>query len=163
MSTVAMFTKNIVETHYDSFSTEVIEATKKQILDTLASIVAGSMSKNIGQLVDFTEEAIRDPKALAMAQKVIPRLDLMLAHIPSTEPAVVDIKTRDGKAYSKRIDAAPGSPEDPMSFDDIAEKFRECCRYSAKPVPPEHQDKVIEMVERLEGVSDIGRIASFLG
>ena len=56
MSTVAMFTKNIVETHYDAFSTEVIEATKKQILDTLGSILAGSMSENIGQLVDLIKD-----------------------------------------------------------------------------------------------------------
>jgi hypothetical protein len=50
-----------------------------------------------------------------------------------------------------------------MTFTDVAAKFRECCRFSVNPVPPDNQDKVIKMVAGLEKVADAGRIVRLLG
>jgi len=50
-----------------------------------------------------------------------------------------------------------------MSFDNVAKKFRYCCHYSARPIPQENQKKVIEMVEHLEDIADVGEIARLLG
>jgi len=111
----------------------------------------------------YTEEAIRNNKTLEMAQKVIPKLTPELAHMPFAEPAIVEIKTQNGKLYSKRVDIVPGSPEDPMSFDATAEKFRYCCNYSAKPISKENQDIVIRMINKLEEVTNVSQIAGLLG
>jgi len=43
MSAISMFAKNTVEVNYDTLSADVVAATKKQILDTLGVIVAGTM------------------------------------------------------------------------------------------------------------------------
>lgn len=111
----------------------------------------------------FTEEAIRDTKVLEMAQKVVPKLNPELVHLTSVEPAIVEIKTKGGRVYSRHVDNAPGSPEDPMSFSDVVEKFRYCCNYSAKSISQDIQDEIIGMIERLEEGPDVAQIASLLG
>ena len=75
----------------------------------------------------------------------------------------MEIKTTNGKVYSRRVDIAPGSPEDPMSFDDIVKKFRYCCSFANKPVSGENQEKVVQMIEHLEDVTDVSQIANLLG
>ena len=75
----------------------------------------------------------------------------------------MEIRIKGGEVYSQRADFPLGSPENPMSFDDVVKKFRYCCNYSARPIPPDNQDKVIEMVEHLEDVVDVGEIARLLG
>ena len=47
MSAMLEFSKHIVEADYDILPDEAVAATKKQILDTLAAIVAGSYSIHI--------------------------------------------------------------------------------------------------------------------
>jgi 2-methylcitrate dehydratase PrpD len=78
-------------------------------------------------------------------------------------PAAVDIKTVSGKVYSRQVEFPFGTPGNPMTFADVASKFKECCGYSANPIPPENQDKVIKMVEGLEKVADVGDIVRLLG
>jgi 2-methylcitrate dehydratase PrpD len=114
---------------------------------------------------NFTEEALRDARIREMAYKVFGKPDMGLSKQPSAIPAVpviVKIKTKHGKEYSKQVDYPFGSPEDPMSLTDVAEKFRHCCQYSVKPIPEENQDKVIRMVERLEEVSDVSQIVRLI-
>jgi len=49
-----------------------------------------------------------------------------------------------------------------MSWDAIVEKFDDCCRFSAKLIPQEKQNKVIKMVDRIENVSDMGETIGLL-
>lgn len=58
------------------------------------------------------------------------------------EPTRVEITTRDGATYSKEVEHPLGSPERPMSFDDCAEKFRDC----AGQIGVMRSDKVIELI-----------------
>ena len=111
----------------------------------------------------FTKEALQDAKTLEMSHKVAGKLDLELTGRKWTEPAIVEIKTKEGKVYSQRADFMLGSPENPMSFDDVVKKFRYCCGYSASPIPQEDQEKVIEIVEHLEDIADVSEIACLLG
>jgi len=111
----------------------------------------------------FTKEALQDAKTLEMSHKVVGKLSLELISRQCTEPAIVEIRTKGGEVCSKRVDFPFGSPENPMSLDDVVKKFRYCCNYSARPIPQENQDKVIEMIEHLEDVVDVSDIACLLG
>ena len=111
----------------------------------------------------FTKEALQNTKTLEMSRKVVGKLSLELTSRKWTEPAIVEIRTKGGEVCSKRADFPLGSPENPMSFDDVVKKFRYCCNYSARPIPQENQDKVIEMIEHLEDVVDVSEIACLLG
>ncbi|MFC1820375.1 MmgE/PrpD family protein, partial [Thermodesulfobacteriota bacterium] len=112
---------------------------------------------------NFSEEALMDEKIREMASKVSakPEKEFVMEG-QGTAPAIVEIKAKDGAVYSMKSGYLFGSPENPMGIDDVAEKFRHCCQYSAKPIPEDNQDRVIEMIGGLEEVSDVGRIIRLL-
>jgi 2-methylcitrate dehydratase PrpD len=110
-----------------------------------------------------SEEAIRDSRVLDMAQKITTKLIPELKTATTAEPTIVEIKTNDGKTYTKRVDFAFGDPQNQMSFADVTDKFRYCCGFSEKKLSQKNQQAVIDMVEHLEDVPDIGQIVKLLG
>ena len=130
---------------------------------TLPWAVASAIVYRKVGIENFTNKAIQDTRILEISKKITSRLVPEFAQIPVAEPAIVEVKMKDGKVYSNRVDIAPGDPKDPLSFEGIAEKFRYCCGFAAKPIPEENQDKVISMIANLEDVADVSEIASLLG
>ncbi len=114
-------------------------------------------------LADFMLENINDPVILALAQRVVPVLTSELNVQRGTPPAVVEIKTKDGKKYTTRTDYVFGHYLNPMPWEAIIEKFRDCVSYSAIPLPGKNIAQVIEMAQNLEQVSDVGAIMRLLG
>jgi len=94
---------------------------------------------------------------LAVAQKVVPKYDPQF-NVPGIPPAIVEIKTRSGEAYSERVDFPYGHPKNPVTIDDLLKKFRDCVSYSAKPIPKEKTDKAIESILSLEEIDDVNQI-----
>ena len=138
----------------------IIEAQFSLCWGVASAIVYGEVG-----IRNFTEEALQDARVREMTRKVFGKPDQDMVRERGqggTAPAIVEIKTKDGMVYSKRGDNLFGSPENPMSFADVAVKFRHCCQYSVKPKPTENQDKVIQMVEGLEQVSDVSQIVRLL-
>ena len=74
----------------------------------------------------------------------------------------VEIKRKDGKVLSRRVDYPRGHPKNPMTMEDIAAKFRDCASYSIKPVSKVHTEKVIDMLINLEQVDDIRQIIQLI-
>jgi len=66
---------------------------------------------------------------------------------------ILKITLKDGRTISGRADFAKGSPSDPMSYDEVAEKFRGCAAFAEWPNSKATQ--VIDLVGKLEDVSDI--------
>ena len=79
------------------------------------------------------------------------------------EPARVEITVKGGKVHSKQVDYALGSPQNPLSMEGVADKFRSCAEYAARPIAKEKIEQVIKMVEGLEEITDVGDIISLLG
>ena len=95
-----------------------------------------------------------------MAQKVTPKLDESLPIRPIS-PAVVQIKTQRG-AFSKRVDFPLGSLENPISWEELADKFRDCVSYATKPLIKGNVEKVIELIHNIEDVHDVSQIPRLL-
>jgi 2-methylcitrate dehydratase PrpD len=102
---------------------------------------------------DVLDEAIKDPRVIALSNRVsiVKEKDLSL---PGIEPMVVDITTRGGQSYSKRVDTPYGSPRNPMSFDAVAAKLREAAPYAARKLTRAKVESLIECVSRLEEMED---------
>ncbi len=109
----------------------------------------------------FMPEAIKDAKVLSLSSRVFPVVDNSLQTI-GLDPAIVEVSLRDGRKYSKRIDAAYGSPEKQMSIEDIREKMIDCVQLSARPVSKRRIDELTRMVVNLEDVSDITELIGLL-
>jgi 2-methylcitrate dehydratase PrpD len=66
---------------------------------------------------------------------------------------ILKITLKDGRVISGRADFGKGSPTNPMSYDEVAEKFLGCAAFAEWPVSKAHQ--VIDSVRKLEDVSDV--------
>jgi 2-methylcitrate dehydratase PrpD len=66
---------------------------------------------------------------------------------------ILKITLKDGRSITGRADFGKGSPTNPMSYDEVAEKFLGCAAFAEWPTAKARQ--VIEMVRKLEDVSDV--------
>jgi len=112
-------------------------------------------------LSQFRNEVVRRPDVQEMIRRVNFYVD------PVAEKAgydkmttILTVHLKDGRTVSGRADFAKGSPSDPMTSKDVAEKFKNCAEFAAWPA--DKCEKVIELVNNLEQVSDVYNIADLL-
>jgi 2-methylcitrate dehydratase PrpD len=138
----------------------------QNIIETQFSLCWGVASAIVHGEVgikNFSAAALGDARVRKMARKVTGQTDTAMAREQGFPAAAVDIRTRGGKVYSRQVDHAFGTVGNPMSLSDLMEKFRYCCGYSVYPISRKNQNEVIRMIEGLENVKDVGRIARLLG
>ncbi len=108
----------------------------------------------------FEEEKLRDPRIWATLPKIKVVADSEIdALFPAVKRAIVRITTTGGEVYEEQVDHAKGSPENPMSDDDIVAKFR---ANAAAVLTPEKQQRVIEATWSLEDFADVGEYMQLL-
>jgi 2-methylcitrate dehydratase PrpD len=73
---------------------------------------------------------------------------------------ILEIVLKDGRTITGRADFGKGSPANPMSYDEVADKFRECAAYSRWPKTKAEQ--VVEMVRHLEEVRQVRELTTLL-
>jgi len=122
--------------------------------------VAAALIRGDVFLKDFEESPIRDPRALACAEKVRVEVDPELAERDIMTAHLV-LKTKD-RVYSKRIDRVKGNPLNPMSLDDCIEKFRKCVLSYQRPMPGEKVEEILDCLVNLEGLKDIRTLMGLL-
>ncbi len=112
-------------------------------------------------LPEFTDEVVNRPDVQAMIQKV----DFGVH--PEAEAAgydkmttIIEIALKDGRTLSGRADFGKGSPANPMSYEEVAEKFRECAAFSRWPA--KKAERVIELVKGLEDLPDVRELTALL-
>jgi 2-methylcitrate dehydratase PrpD len=149
---------------YDLSQPPEVKQNPRTIIDAQFSVpwvVATAIVKGKVTVDDFTDEAIKRPEILKIAQKVrgklVPEMD---RH--GVGPGGVIIKMRDGTEYKEEVEHCLGSTERPMTFDDITKKFRDCAAFSIKQLTRQTMDKVIEMAGRLEKLEDATEIIKLL-
>ncbi len=104
----------------------------------------------------FTDEAIRNPEILLLASKVYNEID-KTAPDPSRFKGWVIVKTKSGQTLERVVEDNWGSTRNPISADDVRNKFRE----NARLVLAEQKvEQIIEAVDKLETARDIGEIVA---
>jgi 2-methylcitrate dehydratase PrpD len=73
---------------------------------------------------------------------------------------IIKITLKDGRVISGRADFGKGGPTNPMSFDEVAEKFQGCAAYAEWPSSKANQ--VIDLVRKLEDVNDVRAITALM-
>ena len=76
--------------------------------------------------------------------------------------ARIQIRTKDGKLYVKRVDYPKGHYLNPMTIQESIDKFWECATLLARSVPREKLEKVLDLTLNLEKVDDVGSIIRLL-
>ena len=73
---------------------------------------------------------------------------------------VLKITMKDGRVFADHGRLAKGSPENPMSFDDVAEQFRGCAEFAKWP--SQKTESIITLVRSLKNLSDVGQLTEAL-
>jgi 2-methylcitrate dehydratase PrpD len=73
---------------------------------------------------------------------------------------LVEVELSDGRRLSGRADHAAGSTRSPMSYDEVAAKFRQCVEYGR--YPSDRAEQVVEAVAAIEYAGTVGRLAALL-
>lgn len=120
--------------------------------------VATALARGQVGIEHFTESAITSRDILDVASKIRVVLDHSLDSSDKTPSGKVEVEMKDGQVYANRVDYPLGSPERPMTFDDCARKFRSCACYPADRLSDSQIDRAIEIIGRLEQLSDVGEI-----
>ena len=112
-------------------------------------------------LAEFTTPVVQRPEVKQMIAKIKYYVD------PEAESAGFDKMTslikltlQNGKVITGRANFGKGSPADPMSFKEAAEKFRGCADYAEWP--KSKTDALIAFVADLESATDISQLTPLL-
>ena len=112
-------------------------------------------------LAEFTDDVVLRPDVKAMIEKIdfVVDSDAEAAgyHKMTT---IIDIELTDGRMISGRADFGKGSPADPMSYDEVADKFRQNAAYAKFPAP--QAESVVAMVRDLETLPSLDRLMAAL-
>jgi len=78
---------------------------------------------------------------------------------PKKWPASATLVTKNGKEYSARIDYPKGDPKNPLTWDELIEKFRSL----VSPVfPITERNHIIDKIRSLEQVEDLNTFSTHL-
>ncbi|RLA90949.1 MAG: hypothetical protein DRG20_02590 [Deltaproteobacteria bacterium] len=90
-----------------------------------------------------------------MMEKIFVKRDEMLSNLyPEKWSAIVTIVTKDGSSYQKRVDHPKGDPENPMSKEEIINKYKDMSKKQLK----EKTDVLLNKILTLEEIDDICNI-----
>lgn len=101
-----------------------------------------------------------DPAVRALLPRVQAELDLSAqgeGRGTFPMPGIVTIDDRRGRSASKTVTYVKGHPRNPMTYDDVAAKFRVCAQLGRPGWTG--ADEVIEAVRNLERLGDTARLA----
>jgi len=86
--------------------------------------IASILVRGKAGLQEYTEEAIQDPKVREIAKKITIEIDPEIQKLyPNPRSMIVQIKDKKGNVYSSRVDYPKGDPENPMTDDELIDKF----------------------------------------
>jgi 2-methylcitrate dehydratase PrpD len=145
IDTINIKTYHSVVGKHDHIEVHGISSAKMSIPFNVALAYAvGSVSLN-----EFKEIYINSAEILSLTKKVTVKSDDELtALLPDIRPAVVEIKTKDGRLYIERVDLPKGEPENPLSDTEIEDKFTALSTYGGKT--NKECKEIIDVVWNLE-------------
>ncbi|WP_428099843.1 MmgE/PrpD family protein [Candidatus Rariloculus sp.] len=115
-----------------------------------------------GGLPEFTDEAVNRDDVKAMIEKidfgVHPDAEAAGYHKMTT---IIDIELKDGRRISGRADFGKGSPANPMSYAEVADKFRGCAEFAR--FDGDRTERIIGLVRKLERLESVRELTELLG
>ncbi len=98
--------------------------TKETADHSLPYVIAAALVDRQVTPVQFTMEKIMDPKIREQLGKVEVVADPEIEKVfPALQRVIVQITTRDGRAFTKQLDFPKGDPRNPLTDQDVEEKF----------------------------------------
>ncbi|HUK14967.1 MAG TPA: MmgE/PrpD family protein [Bryobacteraceae bacterium] len=105
-------------------------------------------------LSQFTDETVNRPEVQAMIRRVHFGVNAEAERAGYNKmTTIIDIHLKDGRTVSGRADFGKGSPADPMTYDEVAEKFLDAASYARWP--SRKAAGIVDLVRKLEDLPDV--------
>lgn len=110
-------------------------------------------------LEDFTPAAIRRQDVIALAKKVRARVDDNFDIWPATvRPCELEVATRGGRRFSKRVEYPRGNPRNAISREEVRQNFMACALHAKHSLPLKNVSDACAMIENIEEVTSVSDI-----
>jgi len=114
-----------------------------------------------GGLEQFTDAVVNRPDVQAMIEKV------HFGVHPEAEAAgfdkmttIIEIELTDGKVIKGQADFGKGSPANPMTDDELAEKFRQCASWAK--LSRDKTEAVLGLLWKIDQLADVNELTRLL-
>jgi 2-methylcitrate dehydratase PrpD len=118
--------------------------------------VAIGVLERKASLPQFVDGKVKDPKILALMEKIKMEADSKLSPDGYTGAStIVALKLKDGTLLTRRVDQPKGDPENPFSGEEFLDKFKGCASLT---LDPDTMGKVVEkmlLVEKLKSIKHL--------
>lgn len=120
---------------------------------SLEFCVAIGILEKKATLSQFIDEKVRDQKIVETMKKVRMEADPALSPDGYTGAAtVVSLKLKDGTILTRRVDQPKGNPENPLSREELLDKFRSCASLSM------NRDSIKRVIEKVLNIEKLNSI-----
>jgi len=144
---------------FPKHATELIDGTELRSHSAQYILPVAAVNRQI-LIDDILYDQMVEPEVKRLAERMVVVGDDALDKVfPERYASIVELKTTQGKNYSKRVDYAAGTPQNPFSQKDIEEKYYRLCNLV---VDSATSRKIMEMVENIELVDDMNRLGDLL-
>jgi 2-methylcitrate dehydratase PrpD len=142
---------------------EDIKYKPKSIVDAQFSMPFGAAVAILhgkATLDEYTQQNLHSPAVKEMMTKIACITDPEIEKdFPKKWPAVAKIKTTTGREYITNIDYPKGDPENPFSWKELIDKFKNLI----SPIFSEtKQNQIIEKIRSLEQIRDVSELSKLL-
>jgi 2-methylcitrate dehydratase len=130
--------------------------TKETADHSLPYVIAAALADHQVTPLQFTQEKIMDPTIRAQLRKVEVVADPEIEKVfPELQRVIVTLRTTDGRSLVRQLDYPKGDPRNPLSDQEIAEKFTAL----AEPVlSSSARQRVMDAVWKLEKLGSVSSL-----
>lgn len=125
---------------------------------SLPFVIGATIADGVLTPEQITEKRLTDPNILSIADKVevihSPELD---SYFPKAIPSEIEIETISGRSYKTRVTTPKGDATNPMSYEELLDKFR---KLASRTITSGTSEKVIEAVRNLDEIPAVNELFS---
>jgi 2-methylcitrate dehydratase PrpD len=108
----------------------------------------------------FTDAAVVEPAVLTLLERIEMRPNATLqSGTDGSRPAIVTVRLKDGRTLARQEHFPKGSPQTPMSRDELLGKFRTCVR---GVVPNTKAERALVLLDGLENAGSVRALTALL-
>jgi 2-methylcitrate dehydratase PrpD len=123
-------------------------------------LIARALTDGKVMLETFTDEAVRDRQVLLLLERIEMKVDPRLqSGSDGSRPATVTMKLKNGQTHTLPEKFPKGSPQVPMTPDELLEKFRACTR---GVINESSRERALAFVGTLETMANIRGLSRLL-
>lgn len=113
-------------------------------------LAALALAEGSVTLEKFTDEKVNDPRLIRLRRKIETNLDPRIGF-----GARLRILMKDGSEHKGFLSKPKGDPENPLSFEELAAKYRSAAKLA---VPEKTVETLIGAVKNLEAIRDVNEL-----